>query len=624
MRQICVTIVSLIVGVSAVHAADVFVEAESFENKGGWMVDQQFMDIMGSPYLIAHGMGTPVADASQQVNFQTPGTYYVFVRTFNWTSPWKKGKGPGKFTVTVGKKKLPVIAGCEGYKWMWQYIGSVCVKDLQTQISLNDLTGFDGRCDAIYFSTNKVAPPAEMSSLEKFRREKTGLAAISPQTEHFDFVVAGAGIAGICAAVSAAREGLKVALVSDRPVLGGNNSSEIRVHLGGLIELEPYENIGNLIKEFGPTKFGNAMPAANYGDDKKMNFVRQEKNITLFTNTHIISAKTSDNTIEEIVGQNIETGKRVCLQAPLFADCTGDGAVGALAGAEYMMGREAKSAFGENLAINQADKLTMGASVQWYATKSDKPVDFPLFEYGVQFNEKNKKSITKGDWDWETGMNHNQIKDAEYVRDYGLNVVYSIWSFLKNRSKDKEKFANEQLTWVAYIAGKRESRRLTGDYVLTGTDLTKHQVYPDGTACASWSIDLHLPEAQNSKYFPGHEFISKDYHTKILAYPVPYRCLYSRNINNLFMAGRDISVTHVALGSVRVMRTGGMLGEVVGMAAAVCHKHNASPRQVYSTYFSELQELMKVGTGKHGLPNNQEYNPGAKRIKLNKNVSVDK
>jgi hypothetical protein len=615
MKKVCILIFGLIVTICTVHAADLFVETESFGEKGGWKIDQQFMDLMGSPYLIAHGMGVPVADAKSVVKFPSSGKYYVYVRTFNWTSPWYKGKGPGQFTLFVGKKKMPVVAGCEGDKWMWQYIGEANVIKGETQIRLHDLTGFEGRCDAIYFSTVRKAPPSEANALAKFRDTETGLASVAPTTKSFDLVVAGAGISGICAAVAAARQGMKVALVNDRPVIGGNNSSEIRVHLGGRIELEPYKNLGNLIKEFGPVKIGNAMPASNYEDDRKMEIVKKEKNITLFTNTRIIATKTENNIIEYITGQNIETGKKTIFKAPLFADCTGDGTVGRLAGAEFMTGRESKAAYGEERAIDVADKMTMGASVQWYSIKKDKPSSFPVFEYGVNFNEESVKKIIRGDWDWETGMNHDQIKDAEYIRDYGLNVVYSNWSFLKNKSVDKDTFANRQLEWVAYIAGKRESIRLVGDYVLNGNDITKYNVYPDGTACTSWSIDLHTPEINNSKYFPGNEFISKDYHTNIYPYPVPYRCLYSRNIGNMFMAGRDVSVTHVALGTVRVMRTCGMLGEVVGLAASVCKKHNVNPRAIYEKYFPELQALMKVGAGKQGLRNNQLYNAGGRLYK---------
>ena len=163
-----------------------------------------------------------------------------------------------------------------------------------------------------------------------------------------------------------------------------------------------------------------------------------------------------------------------------------------------------------------------------------------------------------------------------------------------------------------YIAGKRESRRLLGDYVLKEDDLTKHVAHEDASFTTTWSIDLHRPDPENTRYFPGREFKATTDHVVIYPYPVPYRCLYSRNIDNLFMAGRNISVTHVALGTVRVMRTTGMMGEVVGMAASLCKKYQATPRDIYHYYLEELKSLMQKGVNKKGLPNNQRYNEGGR------------
>ena len=164
--------------------------------------------------------------------------------------------------------------------------------------------------------------------------------------------------------------------------------------------------------------------------------------------------------------------------------------------------------------------------------------------------------------------------------------------------------------WVAYISGKRESRRLMGDYILKEDDIRKNVAHEDGTAASTWSIDLHYPDPKNTENFPGEEFKSIAKHIDIYPYPIPYRCLYSRNIDNLFMAGRNISVTHVALGTVRVMRTTGMMGEVVGMAASLCKKYEETPRGIYRSHLNDLKELMKEGVGRKGLPNNQQYNEG--------------
>ena len=596
----------------AAEAADLWVEAESFAQKGGWVVDQQFMDLMGSPYLLAHGMGSPVADAATEVEFPETGDYYVYVRTYNWTAPWKKGEGPGKFNLTVGGKRLSSPLGAEGESWMWQAAGKVTVRQQKTLLRLHDLTGFDGRCDAIYFTTEAdQMPPSEPEALASFRRKALNLPDNPPTKDGYDLVVVGGGVAGISAAVSAARLGCKVALVNDRPVLGGNNSSEVRVHLGGRIEAGPYKELGNLQKEFGPTCGGNAQPAAYYEDDKKAAIVAAEPNITLYANYRAVDVKMEGQAIRGVVVKQIESGQELCLQAPLFSDCTGDGTVGYLAGADYRMGRESREEFGESTAPEKADKMTMGASVQWYSEETERPSAFPHFSYGVEFNEANCEKVTMGEWTWETGMNRDQIRDFEQIRDYGLLVVYSNWSYLKNQMKENDLYRNRKLGWVAYVSGKRESRRLMGDYILKEDDLRRHVVHEDGTAASTWSIDLHYPDPKNTENFPGEEFKSIAEHITIYPYPIPYRCLYSRNVRNLFMAGRDISVTHVALGTVRVMRTTGMMGEVVGMAASICKKHQAFPRDVYQRYLDELKALMRMGVGKQGLPNNQQYNGGS-------------
>lgn len=590
---------------------DVLVETESFSEKGGWKTDQQFMDIMGSPYLIAHGAGVPVEDARTMVKLPGKGEWNVYVRTFNWTSPWYDGEGPGKFKVCIQGNELSEILGATGSEWEWQYAGCFRAKSCEIEVSLKDLTGFDGRCDAIMFTRKKKAPAAstteEMTALRKRLIKDYDK---SHDMGEYDFVVAGGGVAGMCAAVSAARLGLKVALIHNRPVLGGNNSSEIRVHLGGAIECDPYPELGNLIKEFGHTTKGNANPAECYEDGKKMDFVRNEKNISLFLNTHVTDVEMDGSTITALLARDIETGKLIKFKAPLFSDCTGDANVGYLAGADWRTGRESVGETGEPGAVPEADKQVLGASVQWYSKDTGADSPFPVFEYGKTFTEESVQKVKKGEWTWETGMLRDQINEAERVRDHGLLVVYSNWSYLKNRSSVKEKYANLALDWVAYVAGKRESRRLLGDHILTQNDLLDEVPYEDGSVPTSWSIDLHFPDPANSRFFPGEEFKSICTQEHIEIYPIPYRCFYSRNISNLFMAGRNASVTHVALGTVRVMRTTAIMGEVVGMAAAVCHRNSCQPRKVYTDHFNQLKDLMKEGCGKKGLENNQKFNVG--------------
>lgn len=603
-------------GLSTTLLSQVLVEAESFTNKGGWVVDQQFMDQMGSPFLMAHGLGKPVTDASTNVIFPKTGTYNVFVRTRNWVGYWSDKETPGKFNVIINKKPLKATFGTQDAEWNWQNGGSVKIKSGESTISLHDLSGFNGRCDAILFSSDPTFRPENSpEKLAAFRKKALGLPDVPASAGKFDLVVIGGGMAGTCAALSAARLGLKVALIQDRPVLGGNNSSEVRVHLGGRINLSPYPALGNLVNEIGPDKGGNAQPASFYEDQKKLDAVESEKNITLFLNYRANSVEKDGDLIKSVRAVNIENAKELRFEAPLFADCTGDATIGALAGADFMMGREGQSEYGEPTAPKVKDKMTMGSSVQWYSEESSKPELFQMIPWGLNFNEKNAQAIKKGDWQWETGMNYDQVNDFERIRDYGMMVVFSNWSYLKNRFAENQNFKNSRLSWVAYVAGKRESRRLTGDLVLREQDLTDQVKYPDGTAPTSWTVDLHYPDPKNTQYFPGEEFLSIAKHKPIYPYPIPYRCLYSRNVNNLFMAGRNISVTHVALGTVRVMRTTGMMGEVVGMAAAVCKNHGVLPRKVYESYLSELQILMAKGTGKLDIPNTQNYNEGGTLMK---------
>ena len=590
----------------------ILVEAESFADKGGWSVDQQFMDQMGSPYLLAHGMGKPVADAVTTVEIPQAGEWRIYARTYNWTSPWTGNPGPGKFRIKVGGKTVKNILGSEGDRWGWQYAGSIRLKAGETTLALTDLTGFDGRCDAIYMTMDPEKGPVDETgeaSLDSFRAASMEKAAEEADAASFDFVVVGGGVAGMCAAVAAARLGCDVALVNDRPVLGGNNSSEVRVHLGGYSEVGPHEGLGRMIREFGHTIKGNAQPASNYEDGKKQAFIDGQENVTLYANFRAVKVKTDGNRITAVLIQHVETGEMHWLEAPLFSDCTGDGTIGYLAGAHWTTGREARAEYGESLAPEKADSMVMGASVQWYSEDMGRKTKFPEFSYGVEFNSGNCEKVTMGEWTWETGMNLDQVEDAERIRDYGLMVVYSNWSFLKNHLEDNEKWQDRDLAWVAYVAGKRESRRLLGDYILKQDDIDKDVFHEDASFTTTWSIDLHFPDPKNTENFPGTEYKSATVHNWIHPYAVPYRCLYSRNVENLFMAGRNISQTHVALGTTRVMRTTAMMGEVVGMAASICHKYGCTPREVYWNHLDELKPLMMEGVGKYeGTKESQRFN----------------
>lgn len=601
--------------------ADILVEAEGFADCGGWVNDTQSMMQIGSPYLLAHGMGDPVKDAATTFTAPASGKYHLWVRTRDWTRQWGVTESPGRFQVIVNEKVAGGTFGTESADWHWQDGGIVRLKKGENRLVLHDLTGFEGRCDAVLFSADLTAAPPEKTCAFSSREAEDAGA--------YDLVVVGGGIAGCAAAVSAARLGCRVALIHNRPVLGGNNSSEVRVGLSGRIFQQPYPKLGALIDELGGVGFWNnveagedpdcersrnikavleahpeklthnAGPAGNYEDGKKIALLEAEPGITLYLGTQVIDAEMDGSRIVSVAGRNIFTGKDIVVSGALFADCTGDANLGYLVGADYRMGRESKAETGEADAPEKPDGLTMGMSVQWYSTDAGTVVPFPDCPWALQFNEDTFINTTRGDWDWEAGLLDDQIEDAEYIRDHALRAVYGNWAYLKNHSPVKDDYAGKKLEWVAYIGGKRESRRLLGDHILTEEDLLNTVRYEDETFTTTWEIDLHYP-----KYIPGFEgdpFLAQNTAPQIRPCTVPLRCLYSRNVDNLFMAGRNISATHIALGSVRVMRTGCMMGEVVGMAASICRRKGVDPRSVYQSYMPELRKLMSEGVARKSL-----------------------
>ncbi len=579
-------------------------EAEAFDDTGGWVNDPQFMDQMGSPFLLAHGLGNPVEDAVTEIEFPETGTYHLWVRTRDWVGPWKtpdtpatkRAHGnPGRFQVLIDGKALPETFGSEGADWHWQKGGQINIRKKQTLVALHDLTGFEGRCDAILFSSDaKYIPPNNAPA--PWRRKLKNIPKEPEPAGNYELVVVGGGMAGTCAAVSGARHGLKVAFIQDRPVLGGNNSSEVRVWLQGA-KRGPYaKNIGNVLREFEQHKtahYGEGNQAELYEDEKKLSVVRAEKNIAFYPSHRVNAADTKDGRIVAVIAENVETGRRLRFTGANFADCTGDGCVGYLAGADYEM---------------TIEKGHMGRCNLWHTKDMGKPVEFPRCPWALDLTEKpfpgrdksrggsgSHHSALKslGGWYWESGFYHDPFDKSEYIRDWNFRAMYGAWDCLKNIDKV---YPTRNLAWAAYISGKRESRRLLGDLILNKEEVTKPIEYDDGFAPTGWKIDLHLPHPSYVKGFEGDAFISKAYFTGSRnPYYIPYRYLYSRNISNLFMAGRCSSVTHEALGTVRVMRTGALMGEVVGMAASLCTQHQVDPRGVYEKHLPELKQLCGVG-----------------------------
>ena len=568
---------------AVVRADRLLVEAESFEQPGGWKLDTQFIEIMGSPYLLAHGLGRPVEDAETTVELPSPGTYHVFVRTLDWVAKWDAPGTPGRFQIAINGEVLDHTFGAKGKRWFWEYGGTVNAPTQQISLALRDLTGFDGRCDAIYFSKVKEPPPSESSVLPKWRRDLLGLPDSPIEQSGYDLVVVGGGYSGVGTALSAARMGCKVALIQNRHVLGGNGSSEVRVWSMGHVRRGKYPRIGEIVSEFCDHATKSPGRYEEFEDDKKEAIVVAEANIDLFLNHHAYKVDTEQDVITGVYAFDTRTSEHKRFIGTLYADCTGHGTIGYLAEADWEMTPEGR----------------MGMSNMWAWDEQDTEVSFPKTPWALQLSMADfpYPRDHHGQWFWEGGFDKDAITQAEEIRDWNFRAVFGAFNAMKN-GDGAEKHRNAYLTWVAFIGGPRESRRLMGDIVLKQDDVVEKVDFPDGCVPSTWSIDLHYPKQQYAAKYPENPFISVAVHDRRIdrsyGYPVPYRCFYSRNIDNLFMAGRCISVTHEALGTTRVMRTCGMMGEVVGKAASICVLNNCSPRGVYEKHWNELDKLMQL------------------------------
>jgi len=415
--------------------------------------------------------------------------------------------------------------------------------------------------------------------------------------EGYDVVVIGGGMAGICAAISAARLGCSVALVHDRPVLGGNASSEIRVSISGAdSRFENARETGILEELRLEDRFRNHDPDVN-GETNSIwdmilwEWVTTEPNLKLYLSTPASRAVMKNPaTIEAIIARQMGTEKELRLEGRMFIDSSGDGCIAYSAGAEFRMGREARDEFNESIAPEVADKLILGSSLLFESKNMGRPIKFtpPDWAYDYPTDDdlpfRNHSRITSGFWWIEYGGELDTIGDNDKIRDELWKVLFGVWDHIKNHGDHGAE--NYALDWVGALPGKRESRRFMGDHILTQNDLQSRRLFPDRVAYGGWPIDLHPAKGIYSSGKPA------EFNPVPGIYSIPFRCLYSRNITNLMMAGRNISVTHVAFGSTRVMATCAIEGQAVGTAASLCKKYNILPRDIYERHISELQQQL--------------------------------
>ena len=408
-------------------------------------------------------------------------------------------------------------------------------------------------------------------------------------THPVDFCVVGGGLSGMCAALAAARHGTRVALVQDRPVLGGNASSEIRMWICGARGTNNRET--GLIEEIHlENMYRN--PTRNYSlwDSVLYEKVRLEPNITLLLNCSCNDLAMDGDRIRSIRGWQGTSETWHTVEAGLFADCSGDSILAPLSGAEFHVGREARRAFDEDIEPEAADDKTMGMSLLIQARETDRPQPFvaptwaKVYASDAGLPHRGHDILKTNYWWIEVGGEQHAIHDTEACRDELLQIAFGVWDHIKNRGDHGAD--NWALDWVGFLPGKRESRRYVGDHVLTQNDVRAGGRFEDLVAYGGWPMDDHHP---GGMHWPGEPTI---FHPAPSPFGIPYRCLYSRNVSNLFCAGRNISATHAALSSTRVMATCATLGQAVGTAAAIAAREHLAPRGVYRERIAALQQAL--------------------------------
>lgn len=592
-------------------AADhhILLEAEEFDDFGGWTLDSQFEVEMGSPYLLAHGLGVPVADATTTVDVPQAGSYRVWVRAKDWVP----SHHPGRFAVSINGERLPVELGANGRDWSWEDAGRIDLAGGPATINLTDLTGFDGRCDALYLTTRDTAPPNGTDpDARAWRRRLRGLPEHPVDGGSFDLVVAGGGVTGAAAALAAGRLGLTVALVHNRPILGGNASTEIG--------LTPRGQTGPLIKALS-ARSGD-------GDLAALDLLAAEPTVSVFLEHQIFDLARDGDRIVAVDAREARSGRESRFRAAMFIDCTGTAILGLMAGAETMFGYESRAEFDEPLAPEQRVESHHGNTLFFRTRELDHPSDFPEVPWATEVAQDyadlggqlerpgidnvagpvagpartpdpsiRRRMLKPLTHFWEYGQNLDPYTHAEPIRDHLLRAVYGTFSNVK--TLEPETYANLALDWVAFVPGQGEFRRYKGAYVLTENDIREHRRFHDTVAWNSGAFCLH---------HPGHEkydFRLRDWTWDTRddkPFEVPFRCLYSADLDNLMMAGKHISVTHIAGSVTKFMGNGGQHAIATAAAAKLCLEYDVMPGEICDHHLEALQKTIKEVGGSVGHP----------------------
>jgi len=408
-----------------------------------------------------------------------------------------------------------------------------------------------------------------------------------------DFCVVGGGLAGLCAALSAARHGARTLLMHERPVLGGNASSEIRMWVSGARGPDNRET-GLLEEIMMDNQHHNPDKNWSVWDSVLMEKAWNEKNLTLLLNCSCMDAETEDGHIRSVTGWQMTTQRFCRVEAGLFADCSGDSILAPLTGAAFRRGREARAEYGESIAPLQADGKTMGLTCLMQAEETRLPQSFvapasaePIRAEQLERRLPDLSDVAENFWYLELGGDRDSIGDSETLRDELLRLNYGMWDYLKNDPNQRDRHRGWRLSWMGALPGKRESRRYAGPHTLTQNEIRSGGLFPDVVAYGGWTMDDHHPAGFRAAEAPNV------FHPAPSPYGIPFGCLYSANIENLLFAGRNISATHAALSSTRVMGTCALLGQAAGTAAALAVRHQCLPRDVAQMHMDELQDRLQ-------------------------------
>ena len=568
-----------------------WLEAEAFANYGGWSLDTQFTHKMGSAYLLAAGVLKPLAPATTSIRIPRAGTWRVWARTKDWLPDFS----PGTFAVSVAGTRGSTLGASRKDGWCWEKAGDFTLAAGKVPVSLEDLSGAFARCDALLFTTDLTfVPPEDEKSLRAARLTYTGTVEKIADGGSYDLVVVGAGPGGLGTAFAAARNGARVLLVHDRPVMGGNAGCEMGVWMEGA----GVYGHGNL-RESGlvceATMRRNQHKGWTYSDAFREMAEELKDRLVEIPNTRVLAVEKAGDKIAAVVGRSTLTGASTRFRGRLFMDGTGDGWIGYFAGAEYMHGREAQSEFNEAAAPEARDDLLMSGCImdnclgyRYTHTGKPQPYTTPVWARVLPPGFTRRIHRLESEWWVEHGGRFDELADPERARDELVRINFAYWGWIKNGSRLKNKASDAVLTQMPYKNARREGFRLVGDYVLTANDALAGRLFPDRISYGGWPLDTHDPLGMENPN--GNGYWKR--HPSVPAYSIPYRCLYSKNVPNLLLGGRSVSVTHIALGSVRVQGTLFQLGQAAGTAAALMCEKNLMPREYGQSYIAELQQRL--------------------------------